>query len=220
MREDISTRLRGISAALLFVLLTSSASAQSDEVLCSPFRTIVIALSGQYLTAADIAALNALAAQTPQACDRVHQSIAQRLEAAARQSQWQAVNEEGQIIVVEPPAPMSWAVTRSTFGGVLTAEMMEARPSQEDINSLHPRRARERNQVGAVVLEGRVTSNGSLVWRVEDESPIGWGFGEAAIRAAALFRAPSMYEGRPTVGASFSTAIAFTASPLRVVPYE
>jgi hypothetical protein len=211
---------RSAVGAFVLALLIGSASAQPTDATCARLTAILTGFSGEHLTSANAPGLRALADETPQRCDIVHRGIEQLLARAAQNSAWRALDEQGQIVIVDPPASMSREVEVATFRGTITADMMEARPSQEDVNRLHPRRAREREQVGAVILEGLVTSDGTLVWRVENEAPIGWGFGDAAIRAAALFRAPTMYEGRPTVGARYHTVIAFTAPPIRVIYYE
>lgn len=98
----------------------------------------------------------------------------------------------------------------------LIESQMAQRPSPEQIQRSHPAAAAEHDVPGAVILEGRVRDDGSLVWRVVSVSQSGWHFEDAAIRVGSLYRAPLNFpDGRSTAGASFVTVIGFTSPPPR-----
>jgi len=91
---------------------------------------------------------------------------------------------------------------------------MVARPSPDQILVSIPDEAAERDLAGAVILEGRVLEDGTLVWRVLSVSSPGWHFEDAAIRVGSRYRAPERFpDGRRTTGASFVAVIGFTPAP-------
>jgi TonB family protein len=88
-----------------------------------------------------------------------------------------------------------------------------ARPTGSDIVQHYPRRAMEVGRPGHVVLVCAVRENGSLSCHVGHENPLGWGFGEAALRLTELFRmAPQTMSGASTAGATITVPIRFQAN--------
>jgi periplasmic protein TonB len=88
-----------------------------------------------------------------------------------------------------PPRPSSM-LTNATF--------LE-RPNARDFARYFPPRALDRGVSGRVVLDCLVDAGGRLACSVESETPTGWGFGDASLRAAQHFRvAAATADGRPT----------------------
>lgn len=91
-----------------------------------------------------------------------------------------------------PPSPPAPAYIDATF---------LQRPDGADFERFYPRRALERGMSGNVVLDCTVASNGRLACAIASETPTGWGFGEASLRAAREFQvAPATADGHPTSG--------------------
>lgn len=96
--------------------------------------------------------------------------------------------------IVMPQAPIA-------PGPVYIDATFTQRPSGSDFERYFPRRAIERGISGRVVLDCRVAENGRIACAVESEAPVGWGFGDASLRAAQEFRvAPAAADGHPTSG--------------------
>jgi hypothetical protein len=94
--------------------------------------------------------------------------------------------------VETPPSPPAPTYINATF--------LE-RPSGRDFERFFPRRALERGMSGDVVLDCSVAASGRLACAIASETPQGWGFGAASLRAAEEFRvAPATADGRPTSG--------------------
>lgn len=90
------------------------------------------------------------------------------------------------------PAPPTPFITNPTF---------LQRPSGRDFARYFPERALQRGESGRVVLDCVVAADGRVGCNVLEESPAGWGFGDASLRAAQHFRvAPATTDGRPTSG--------------------
>jgi protein TonB len=71
----------------------------------------------------------------------------------------------------------------------------------DNLTRYYPRRALERGRQGEVVLNCIVGVEGALRCAVVSETPVGWGFGEAALEIAGDHRlAPATLDGRPVEG--------------------
>lgn len=83
------------------------------------------------------------------------------------------------------------------------------RPAGKD--SYYPPAARRAGKTGHVILACSVTGGGRLTeCVVAEESPPGWGFGEAALRMAPLFKMrPITKSGRSVAGAHIRIPINF-----------
>lgn len=65
-----------------------------------------------------------------------------------------------------------------------------------DLARYYPARALAREQAGSVLLNCRVDVGGALHCAVVSETPVGWGFGDAALRIAQDYRmVPAMRDG-------------------------
>ncbi|MEZ5996698.1 MAG: energy transducer TonB [Hyphomonadaceae bacterium] len=101
----------------------------------------------------------------------------------------------------QPPAPA--IITNPTF---------LQRPSGRDFERFFPPRALARGVSGRVVLDCTVAADGRIACAVASEEPVGWGFGEASLRAARQFRvAPATADGRPTSGGRISVPMMWRA---------
>lgn len=86
------------------------------------------------------------------------------------------------------------------------------RPSARDYNRFYPRRALDAGQSGRVVLDCTANARGALSCSVAEESPPGWGFGEAALRIARQSRIePQMSDGTSAAGQRVRMPLAFQA---------
>lgn len=86
------------------------------------------------------------------------------------------------------------------------------RPSAARINELFPSRALRDGRGGRVELDCLVDAGGVPRCAVSRETPSGFGFGSAAVRAAAQFRAaPTLDDGSPSAGAQTPLTIVFRA---------
>jgi TonB family protein len=96
-----------------------------------------------------------------------------------------------------PPAvkiPIRWAIIASPDWLGL--------PSGDDLASLFPDRAKEENRSGRAEINCRVKADGTLdACVLLSETPEGFGFGRATIRAARFFRmSPMTVDGKPVEG--------------------
>jgi protein TonB len=100
-----------------------------------------------------------------------------------------------------PPAPVA---------AVITDPHWIKRPNGRDFERYYPSRALEREKEGKVVLNCVVQANGSISCSVSEESPEGWGFGDAAIKISRSFQmSPRLENGQPTEGGRVSVPIVF-----------
>ncbi|MBC7769707.1 MAG: TonB family protein [Phycisphaerales bacterium] len=94
--------------------------------------------------------------------------------------------------------------------GRVTNPYWAERPTARDFERHYPREALRRGVSGAAMLECIVNADGSLVCYVDEETPEGHGFGQAALRIAESFRiAPATRDGVPTSGGRVRVPIRF-----------
>ncbi len=84
-------------------------------------------------------------------------------------------------------------------------------PSREDLVRVFPAKASAEKKDGQAMMSCRVMQDGALAdCRVVSERPPGYGFGEAAVALASLFRAkPATLDGQPIGGAEIRFALDF-----------
>jgi protein TonB len=108
-------------------------------------------------------------------------------------------------IPVSPPAPPP-----PPAPAVITNPTWLKRPNGRDFERYYPTRALDREKTGRVVLNCVVQANGSINCAISEETPDGWGFGEAALKIAKSFQmAPQTVNGAPTSGGRVSVPIVF-----------
>jgi hypothetical protein len=87
-----------------------------------------------------------------------------------------------------------------------------SRPSGARINDFFPQRALRQDRGGRVELDCLLDASGVPRCAVARETPAGFGFGSAAIRASSQFRAaPTLDDGTPSAGAQTRLTIVFQA---------
>lgn len=123
----------------------------------------------------------------------------------------EALPELPEVPAIEGQIPVESVVT-----GVkpepfdITNPVWVARPDAAAFASAYPRRALEAGREGRVVLECYANVDGSLACAVAEETPRGFGFGNAALRVAHDFRlAPTLPDGRPVTGGRVRVPIVF-----------
>jgi hypothetical protein len=87
-----------------------------------------------------------------------------------------------------------------------------SRPSQQRLAELFPQRALRTGQGGRAELDCLIAEDLKARCAVAKETPPGFGFGSAAVRAASQFRAsPTLNDGSASVGAQTRLVISFPA---------
>ena len=94
---------------------------------------------------------------------------------------------------------------------LITSPVWTRRPGAAQFASYYPDAAKHRRIEGRAVLRCEVAPNGDLTrCAVEEETPAGAGFGQAAIKLSRLFRAaPRDGTGQPTAGGAVRVPITF-----------
>lgn len=92
----------------------------------------------------------------------------------------------------------------------ITSPTWATRPDAAAFARVYPRRALREGRDGRVVLECFANADGTLVCTVLEETPSGYGFGNAALRVAREFRLqPVMVDGRSVAGGRVRIPIGF-----------
>jgi hypothetical protein len=119
-------------------------------------------------------------------------------------AQWQCMLTYG-ISASNPPPPDLPQSTIQNWEWI-------ARPTGNDYARYYPMPAMNVERPGNVILICMVIADGAVSCRVGYENPVGWGFGESALRIARHFRiAPQTADGVPTAGATLRVPIRFQA---------
>lgn len=189
-----------------------SVRAPSEPVQCESMRQTTLALADQFWKPSHETALRAFSQQIPAECVHTRAYMDRIIASVVANAQWRMLRD-GVIVEAPPPPDPQWLNDREVWPRRLSSEMMVRSPNLTELRRLHPERAEDREQVGAVTLEGRVREDGSLTWRVVGSTLFGWGFEEAALRAGALYEAPLHFEdGRSTLGAAFIAVVVFDST--------
>lgn len=108
-----------------------------------------------------------------------------------------------QVDAEPPPTPLDFDGTPTDLLPMLPpvsgpAEITNPRWVRQprDLARYYPARALARGETGSVLLNCRVDVGGALHCAVVSETPVGWGFGDAALRIAQDYRmVPAMRDG-------------------------
>ncbi|MBL8551058.1 MAG: energy transducer TonB [Hyphomonadaceae bacterium] len=120
----------------------------------------------------------------------------------------------GPVQLAAIPAPGGGVSPQTTASSAPPARppqvLWSERPSAQRISELFPERAMRSNQVGRVELDCLIDTRGTPRCAVARETPPGFGFGAAAMRASGQFRAaPALDNGAPSTGAQTRLTIVF-----------
>jgi periplasmic protein TonB len=118
------------------------------------------------------------------------------------------------LAYADPPAAVASPARGETAvepAAAPTKPVWLRKPKGEDIARVYPARALRETKSGAAVMRCGVTADGRQSdCTVIAEDPVGWGFGEAALRLVPLFkmRLPTK-DGVPQVGGMINIPIGF-----------
>lgn len=122
---------------------------------------------------------------------------------------------EGPITNIQagPPETGPAVSTTSAPPGVIRSPNWVSRPSAAQMERAYPVRALEEGLGGRVTIQCAVTVSGALTGcSVVSETPLGKGFGQAALRLSKYFRmSPKTVDGAPVEGALVTVPIGFSA---------
>jgi TonB family protein len=114
-------------------------------------------------------------------------------------------DEEDEDIFAEFPEPPSSGLSLGDVNWI-------REPNARDFARYYPEDALDEGQSGRVVLDCIVASNGRLNCSIADESPSGYGFGEAAIRISRQARIhPMLPDGSSAAGRHLRLPLSFRA---------
>jgi protein TonB len=131
--------------------------------------------------------------------------IAQRAKPEEGADENSTRDREDRPALAEFPPPPPAAFDLSTVRWV-------REPNARDFARYYPHRALDRGRSGRVVLDCVVTGGGRLDCSVAEESPPGWGFGEAAVSISRQTRIePTGPDGRSVAGEHLRLPLAFRA---------
>ena len=115
------------------------------------------------------------------------------------------------LVVDPPPQPDPQPHVGEPKPRILTNPQFDRTPNADDLAQYYPERANRLGKEGAAVIRCTVTAKGALVGCVVlSETPPAFGFGDAALKLAKLFKLkPATSDGVPVDGGVFSTRITF-----------
>ena len=116
-------------------------------------------------------------------------------------------------LALSTPSSAADAVARTP--SVITRPDWAEKPTGDDMERFYPEKARTEERGGRATLTCVVTAEGMLVrCFVSDETPKGYGFGQAALSLSKLFRMkPKTIDGRPVGGGAITIPIIFSVPP-------
>ena len=112
------------------------------------------------------------------------------------------------LTVVGPTTPSH---TIEVKPRILTNPQFDRKPNADDLAQYYPERADRLGKEGSAAIRCTVSAKGALVGCiVVNEDPAAFGFGDAALKLAKVFKLkPATADGAPVDGGVFSTKITF-----------
>lgn len=116
------------------------------------------------------------------------------------------------LVVLALSAPMADAARPRS---VITKPDWAEKPTGDDMERFYPERAKAEEVGGKATITCVVNANGGLIdCSLADETPKGYGFGDAALSLSALFRMkPKTVDGVPVDGGDITIPIIFRVPP-------
>jgi protein TonB len=110
-----------------------------------------------------------------------------------------------------PPAPKPPPPPPPPHVAVISNPDWTRKPTGDDLANYYPDRAQRMNVAGRATISCTVTVQGALTGcSVTSEDPADYGFGQAALKMAHLFKMkPQTADGQPVGGASVTVPIRF-----------
>ena len=110
-----------------------------------------------------------------------------------------------------PPAPPPAPPAAPPPPHVITSPRWLSKPNNDDMARYYPERAQRLEKTGHVKMSCSVTSKGTLTGcSITSEDPSDYGFGDAALKLARLFKMrPQEDNGQAVDGASITNPITF-----------
>lgn len=120
------------------------------------------------------------------------------------------------LLLLALAAPAAQAGPRK----VITRPDWAKKPTGDEMAAFFPQRASDEEVSGRATITCTVTVEGLLAdCSVEDEKPEGYGFGDAALAAAASFRmSPKLIDGEPVAGGQVTIPLVFNVPKTEVFP--
>jgi len=115
------------------------------------------------------------------------------------------------LIADQPPQPDVQPDPSEAKTRLLTNPQFDRQPSADDLAQYYPERANRLGKTGTASIRCTVSSKGALVGCiVTGEDPAAFGFGDAALKLAKVFKLnPATADGVPVDGGVLSTRITF-----------
>ncbi|WP_197026660.1 energy transducer TonB [Caulobacter sp. UNC358MFTsu5.1] len=98
---------------------------------------------------------------------------------------------------------------------IITRPDWAVKPTGDDMERFYPAKAKAENVSGRATIACEITAEGALVdCKAKNESPKGYGFGEAAVSLGGIFQMkPKTVNGEPVGGGTITIPVVFLAPP-------
>jgi protein TonB len=117
-------------------------------------------------------------------------------------------------VALPPPMPLPTPAAEATPQAVAGPNWVRT-PTGDDLSRIYPGRARDRRLGGHTTMACKVRKDGTLTdCAITEETPTGYGFGEAALASAQYFRmSPTTADGKSVEGGTVVIPIGWRMAP-------